>query len=395
MRFVVVLGVVCAAATAAADAPRADEASGIAVAAPIDSHPVANAFLFVPRELVVLALSVPRVAAEGVDAYLTARSPNLYARDTHSSWRAGGEVAWETRLGPSLALRLGYELAPGVALDAYGGAFGPRGESGGAIVSLGNFGGVAPRIRFDTGRDLSRTVAIEDGPRMDYHARGWAVTAAVPARFGAFVGAASAGVDSSRADGDELAAMRGADEREHALTAELAIGIDTRRPAAPYIAAAEPSRGTLVRAAAAYVRGDATDSGDFATGRFTLEAKQLLDVFHGDRVLTIGAWAQALSSADVPFDRLPALGGPDRMRAFARDELRARTAAAAELEYAWPLGNESRAYVFVEGGAIASVLRADGGGGVRFVAGPTTWLRLQVAGASTGDVGFLVMLGAL
>src|SRR5262249_8981907 len=127
----VVIALVCVAGTATADPPRSDEASGIAVAPEEDSRPIANALLFVPGEVVVLVLSAPRYAAAGVDAYLAARSPNTFGRDTHAKWRAGGEFSWETVLGPSIAARVGYEVAPGVAIDAYGGAFGPRGESGG------------------------------------------------------------------------------------------------------------------------------------------------------------------------------------------------------------------------------------------------------------------------
>ncbi|MDQ3369908.1 MAG: hypothetical protein M3680_31200, partial [Myxococcota bacterium] len=96
-------------------------------------------------------------------------------------------------------------------------------------------------------------------------------------------------------------------------------------------------------------------------------------------------------------------GGPHRLRALARDELRDRSSAFGEVEYEWALGGSSRAYLFVETGAVqpdlaalaASQLHVGYGGGLRLLRGAATSLRLQLAGSAAGDLGCYLQLGAL
>nr|MBA3452807.1 hypothetical protein [Deltaproteobacteria bacterium] len=72
-------------------------------------------------------------------------------------------------------------------------------------------------------------------------------------------------------------------------------------------------------------------------------------------------------------------------------------------QYEWALGADSRAYVFVESGAVAadpsafetSDLHLGYGGGLRFLTGDATSLRAQIAGSADGHVGFYLQLGAL
>ena len=408
-----------------AAAPSADHASGVEVAPAEPDHPVARTLLAIPREVVVTALTGPRYIALGVDDYLASRSPNAFGRDTSSNWRFGAVADWETAIGPSLAVRVGYAPAAATAIDVYGGLFGARGQSGGAVAQLGSYTSAAlvPTVTVDAGQDLARVfggIGESGGPfarrsqRATYDERVVAATAAIATRVGPVRIVPRVGVDARHAiagGGDPIAAVyagttiAGVAEVEHAASGELALAYDTRHPSHDWIPAAAPSTGTYARAAVAYVRGTADRSGAFATGRVTLEVRRLFDLFRGDRVLTIAVRGDAVTAAAdaLPFDRLPALGGPDRLRAFARDELRDRDTAYADVEYAWALGGESRAFVFVESGAVEPGLghltaarpHLDYGGGIRLLTATATSLTLQVAASDANDVGFFVQLGAL
>ncbi|MEO7092775.1 MAG: hypothetical protein ABI175_05960, partial [Polyangiales bacterium] len=188
-------------------------------------------------------------------------------------------------------------------------------------------------------------------------------------------------------------------------TGEISIVYDARRRSHHWIHAGAWSTGWLLRAAGAYTRGDASRTGSFVTGRGTLEARRLFDLFRGDRVLSIGARTEAITANadDVPFDLLPALGGTERLRAFARDELRGRSATYADIQYEWALGADTRAFVFVEGGGVARSpvalatedLHLGYGGGLRLLNGTSTSVRAQLAASDDGDLGFFIQLGAL
>lgn len=415
-------------ADALAAAPPADQASGISIAPPRKSHAFANALLAIPRTIVLVALMGPRYAAGEVDDYLEDRSPNAFGRDVESTWRFGATGDWETELGPSLGVRVGYRFAARTTADAYVGLFGARGQSGGLRATLGRHTAarIEPVITLDAGRELARVFAgvgeiagaardpYARGPRADYDERLVAASAGAAATLGPIRIEGRGVVDWIEAgdDGDDpvseqyaAGALVGFGEAQRATTGELAVVYDRRRAGHPWIPAGAPSTGLYVRGAVAYTAGEAERSGAFSTGRATLEARRLFDLFHGDRVLGIGVRVEAVSARadELPFDRLPALGGRDWLRAFARDEFRDRSAAAADLTYEWPLLETSRAYVFVETGSVqgaldelaASRLHVGYGGGVRFVSGAATALRLQIAGSDDGDLGFFLQLGAL
>lgn len=401
-------------------APHADQASGIAVQNPEGDHRVANGVLLVPRTLALVLLAGPRFAADKIDDYLEGRSPDAFGRTVKHSWRTGVVADWETSLGPSLGLRLGRSLGYATAVDVYGGFLGARGQSGGLRADFGEYTDLAlrPSVTFDAGRQLARVYAgIDDrGPRTHYLERSFAARGALGAKVGLVRIIAAAGVSQittydEDSDDDPVAGqydammITGFDERQRAGTGELSIAYDDRRRAHNYIHAGAWSTGWLLRATAGYTRGDASRSGMFTTGRGTLEARRLFDLFHGDRVLSIGARSEMITAAadDVPFEQLPALGGPERLRAVARDELRGRSATFADVQYEWALGADTRAFLFVEAGGVAprptALQRADlqvgYGGGLRLLNGMGTSLRAQVAGSDDGDLGFFLQLGAL
>jgi hypothetical protein len=427
------LALVLAARSAAADpgddepepaaleaAPRADQASGIAVQSPDGNHWFANGVLALPRTLALILLAGPRYAASELDDYLEGRSPDAFGRTVKHTWRTGVVADWETSLGPSLGLRLGRGFARATAVDVHGGLFGARGQSGGLRATLGTYTDIdlEPSVTFDAGRQLARVYAGIDarGPRTHYLERRFEARGALASRLGLLRVTATAGVAQvstydEDTDDDPVAAsydpmtITGFAERQRAATGELAVTYDNRRRSYNFIHAGAWSTGWLLRAATAYSRGDGSRTGMFSLVRGTLEARRLFDLFHGDRVLSIGARTEMITADadEVPFEALPALGGADRLRAFARDELRGRSATYADIQYEWALGADTRAFVFVEAGGVArrpTVLERRDihvgyGGGLRLLNGMSTSLRAHLAASDDGDLGFFLQLGAL
>jgi len=391
-----------------ADAPPADEASGIAVPRPEEKHPIANTLLALPRLVAYVVLLGPRYAAGEVDDYLESRSPNAFGKDVKktSGWRFGATLEAEKELGLDVALRVGRSFDNGIALDGYGGIFGARGESGGLRARFGSFGPahIEPELSFDAGTDLERAYAGTSirGPLSTYELGRIAGSAAVSGRVDAWkiTGRLTADRETT-SDADSTfmesyaADLAGLDESNRAGILELAVSYDSRRPSQPWIKRGAPSTGTLVRATVGQTSGAGSRSGDFDFRSVRGDLEQVFDLFHGDRVLTLGVTVAAPATDDVPFTRLPTLGGAERMRAFARDEVRADSLVYGTANYEWPLGPSSRAYIFVEGAATPRARHSDAGAGIRVFNSSSTTARLQVAASPVGDVGVFLQLGAL
>jgi len=390
--------VLTSAGVAAADpsAPAADDASGIEVAAPTPRYWTANTLLAVPRAIGALLLRGPRYATAGIDSYLEGRSPDVNNRTvSKSGWRLGAEVTGETELGASVALRVGYKFKRRTTIDVWGGLFGPRGESGALRLATGSYTSVnlEPSVTVDAGHEMGRIVGDTR-----YEADEYGVIPTLTLRIGAVRFKAGVRFDRITNDAiDTIMMSAGSGETERAATEELSIVYDDRRRTHAWVNEGTHSTGFYVRAAVAYIHGEGSRSGEFSTGRGSLEVRRLFDLFHGDRVLTLGVRAEAITDPDVPFDRMPSLGGSDRMRAFARDELRARRLGFALIEYEWALGADSRAYVFTEaaGSGSSDSLVFDAGLGVRLLTMETTSVRAQAAISDDGDFGFLLQLGVL
>lgn len=419
-----------------AAAPPPDQSTGIAIARSRSDHGVVNSLLAAPRYLALLLLTGPRYAATELDDYLEARGPNALGRDTSvnpvfkPAWRFGGTAEWETALGGSLALRAGYQFARHTAIDGYGGLFGARGQSGGLRVAIGRFTAakLEPTLSFDIGREQARVFAgVGDEPGVagdpysagelaGYDLRIVTAGAGVAARIGPVRLAVVGGYERIAVGDDDDGArpltelydeamLVGFDETQRTGTGELVAILDRREPAHRWIPRGAPSSGFYLRGAVGYLRGEASRTGSFKTSRGSLEARQLFDLFRGNRVLTLGVRVEAIgaSASEVPFDRLPSLGGRERLRALARDEIRDRGTMFAEVMYEWALDGNQRAYIFGETGSAqpgvediqASRFRLGYGGGLRFVTGPATAVRVQLAGSADGDFGFFLHLGAL
>ncbi len=391
-------------------APPSDQASGVAIPAPREKHPVANTLLVLPRLTARLLLTGPRYAAIEVDEYLENRSPNAFGRDVKATWRFGATFEVEQNLGPDVAVRVGRAFARETAIDGYAGYGGARGQSGGLRASLGSYtaANLRPVITFDAGRDMDRAFAGIGAPGalVVYDQKMLAGGAALGASSGYYSITASGAYDRTY-NGDSSGkfvvaynpTLAGFDETQRATATDLTFSYDSRRPSHKWIAHAAPSTGFLFRTTAGYTTGDATRSGSFKYKRAGVEIRKLIDLFHGDRVLSFGGQFDTLDTDSLPFDRLLTIGGRDRLRAFTRDQFRGIRTALIDTMYEWPLTQGSRAFVFYEIGGAAldafSTVHMGYGGGIRFFTGSSTAARLQLAGSDTGDLGFFVQLGAL
>jgi hypothetical protein len=307
-------------------------------------------------------------------------------------------------------LRVGRKFARATAIDGYAGFLGARGQSGGLRAALGNYtrANLRPVITFDSGRDMDRAFAGLGAPAavVVYDQTMLAGAAAMGAYSGYYSITARGAYDRSynRDSSGRVVTvynpmLAGYDETVRATTTDVTVGYDSRRTSHPWNPLGAPSTGFLFRTTAGYTTGDANRSGSFKYWRASVEIRKLIDLFHGDRVLSFGGQFETLDTDSLPFDRLPAIGGRDRLRAFVRDQFRGIRTAMLDTQYEWPLTGSSRGFLFYQiGGAnldAFSTVHMSYGGGIRFLSGSSTAARFQLAGSDTGDVGFFLQLGAL
>ncbi|MEJ7602236.1 MAG: hypothetical protein WKG01_30345 [Kofleriaceae bacterium] len=264
--------------SALASAPASDAASGVAIEAPRNTHPISNALLSVPRVLVLAVWTGPRLLAGELDDYLDSLGPNVAGKGTTQRWRFGVAFDMETTIGASFGIRAGYRIADHVAVDVVGGLFGARGQSGHAKIQLGRYttANLAPVVELATGRDMGRVFAgvgeqagdprdpYRRGPRTEYDERRFAGDASLAAHRGPVELTAHGRVEATKTEDDDDHPVReaydpealvGFEDRQRAGTIELALSYDSRHPAS-LIPSSAPSTGWLFRGLAAYTRGD-------------------------------------------------------------------------------------------------------------------------------------------
>jgi len=118
-----------------------------------------------------------------------------------------------------------------------------------------------------------------------------------------------------------------------------------------------------------------------------------------EHVLGIEAFGH-LGQGDVPFDMRGRLGGPSRFRGLFEGRFSDRNLLAAQMQYSFPVVSWLRLAAFGGAGQVARGLTDfdvgelvyTGGGGLRIALNrkDRVNLRIDVAGASTGDVNFYV-----
>jgi hypothetical protein len=149
----------------------------------------------------------------------------------------------------------------------------------------------------------------------------------------------------------DRAALAGIDDLV-AVTGELEVSYDSRRPTRDYLSSAIPATGWKATGFAGPTLGTGDDPSRY--WRFGGDLLRYLDVWGGDRVLVLRAYAEAVAGRDedVPFTDWPALGGPSILRGYPRHRFRDRVATLASVEYVYPVARQASGYLFVDGGRV-------------------------------------------
>ena len=413
-------------AEALAAAPPADRASGH-----LREHEdpggalraIGNALLWAPRTVVELGLWGPDLLAGRVDSYLDARGPNVYGRGNRGSgWSVAAMLAWEAPFGPSAGARVGRSLGRAVRADLTGVAFGRYGYTGRLGVAVEPDGPARFELDGEVARDRQLVFAgIGDhrlaagsgldpfgaGPERIVEDRAMSAELGAPLSLGSLRLHPTARLErhdlapEDEADfGWDAAAVPGLGEPVAVGTGRVDLVYDARVVPYPWIPRTAPSTGWRARAFAAWSGGDG-----FSTGRYGGSAERLFDLFRGTRVLALRARLDAVTGdrRELPFFLLPALGGPDHLRAFSRGRFRDEVATSGEIAYEWAVGLNARASLFLEVGGVhegmgqleVDALHLSSGAAFRFAGDESSDARAVVAGSDTGEWSFTIILGGV
>lgn len=153
--------------------------------------------------------------------------------------------------------------------------------------------------------------------------------------------------------------------------------------------------GSRLRFAAAY--GQSLDSERFRFGRYEAELVQFVPVplLPSKRRLALRGLlekTEPFGDREVPFYRLPSLGGTRRLRGYSTDRFQEEGALTLTAEYRWPVWDFLDAVLFAEAGQVFADyddlalgrFHAGYGGGIHLVTGGTLAFRLELASAGEG-----------
>ncbi len=174
-----------------------------------------------------------------------------------------------------------------------------------------------------------------------------------------------------------------------AARAEASIRIDRRRTRDELQSLVTPSAGWIGQLYGGWQEGIGDDPTRFGYGG--LDALGLLDLYNGDRVLSLRITIDAaIGPLDrIPFNELPTLGGSQALRGWETNRFRDRWAAATALEYSWPVTKGLSGFAFVDAGRVArvpdalldEVPRFGGGAGAQVFTSRSLVARAWVAGS--------------
>jgi len=409
-----------------AAAPPADRASGHLREHATSSsalRSIGNALLWAPRAIVALGLWGPDLLAARVDSYLDSRGPNVYGRgNRRSGWTVAAMLAWESPFGPSAGARVGRSLGSWMQADVTAVAFGRYGYTGRlGLAALPDgparfeldgeyahdrelvFAGIGDHALAE-GMDLD---PFGPGPESILEDRAASAELGAPVELGRLRLHPTARVErhdltpeDPAAFAYDPAALPGLGDAFAIATGRLDAIYDARVVPYPWIPRLAPASGWRVRAWGAYSGGDG-----FATARYGGSAERLFDLFRGTRVIALRARLDAVTAdrREVPFVLLPALGGPDHLRAFSRGRFRDEVATSGEVAYEWAVGMNARASLFVEVGGVhagmdeldAGQLHLSSGAAFRLAGDDANDASAVVAGSDTGEWSFTLVLGGV
>lgn len=186
------------------------------------------------------------------------------------------------------------------------------------------------------------------------------------------------------------------------LTAELQIQYDSRRYVGPFGGDSLPSTGMRLTGFAAINQVISDKPNTFA--RYGFEAVRDFDLYRGDRVITLRAYAEGVTGEleKIPFIDLPWLGGNQLLRGHLRGRFSDRIATLVSAEYRFPLTTTWATFLFVDAGRVFRELdeltlegwRGTFGGGLQLFSGNSVIARLYGAWSTDGPFFGLELGGA-
>lgn len=138
----------------------------------------------------------------------------------------------------------------------------------------------------------------------------------------------------------------------------LSLLVDRRGNTDTLQSIAAPSRGWATQMYAGLHRGVGDDPTRFAYAG--IDAIGYVDLYRGNRTLSLRLTVDAAlgERERIPFVDLPTLGGAYHLRGYSWGRFRDRWAAAASLEYSWPVHAFIAAFAFVDAGRVAGTAEA-------------------------------------
>ena len=258
----------------------------------------------------------------------------------------GFEIGSGTRLGNRVKLELDtrYEKRPKERFVGYGNADEMDPVDG---VLFDPTSGVAVETRYR--EDLFRSILTVETP----------IVAALKARLSGAVVLRDFGPPEENSGPDirdvyDTSRLPGFADGVENFYIEGELAYDTRRRTSIYETEVLDATGWLAYAYLGGMTGIEGDPSDFY--RYGGEVQRFIDLYNGNRILTLRVLVEAVGGTDVrdddqiAFSDLPELGGNEYLRGYGTSRFRDKAITLATAEYSWSLGNYWAAYTFVDAG---------------------------------------------
>jgi hypothetical protein len=190
--------------------------------------------------------------------------------------------------------------------------------------------------------------------------------------------------------------LPGFDDGVENFYVEGELAYDTRRRTSIYETEVLDATGWLAYAYLGAMTGIEGDPSDFF--RYGAEVQRFIDLYNGNRILTLRVLVEAVGGTDVrddneiAFSDLPELGGSEYLRGYDTSRFRDKAITLGTAEYSWSLGNYWAGYLFVDAGRPFPSLadftfedfRVGYGAGVQIHGRRSFIMRAQIAGSEEG-----------
>jgi outer membrane protein assembly factor BamA len=387
--------------------PPADEARGYERRPGSDPDDVAlwvpRAILFLPRLVLGVALLPVRGAIRWLGKHTSSESGPPPPRDDASIF-VWPELTHQSWFGPSVGIFVGVDNLAGSDERVQLGAalFGEVSHAESLMFSGDQIGGSPLWLETtteyeDRPRDVFQGIGNSSkSPRTRYRQHHAQVGALVGLSHGTKTQRLRYGIRSilserdfeADADGPDpdipsaydVSRITGFESGVRSLEERAEIVVDTRN------ARAASSSGVLFTGFA----GGVPPTNGWAYGHFGADVTEFINLYHGTRVLRLRALFEDLSGdrAAIPFSALATLGGRDKLRGYAFERFRDRSALLGTLEYQYQFHAWAAGALFVETGRVAadpgglfdrSSWHVSGGFGIRLRTADHSYFSLDLA----------------